>query len=114
MENHKRQFYRINYPVDARPRLRINKKSYDIIDISEEGIKFRYDEVLEERHLGAKIRGTITFKGGQALDLKGTVTRLFKEDMIIKPKESISYEDIIIKEQLYILKNYPLLKFSQE
>lgn len=107
-----RRYYRIDYPPDARPRFRIKKRNYEVIDISEEGVKFCYDERIRNMLKGKKIRGKIMFKSGQSLDLEGKIIRLLDKDIVIKPKENISYEDVIIKEQIYILKNYPLLKLE--
>jgi len=111
MEN-KRRFYRIEYPTDARPKLRIKKKSYEVIDISEEGVKFCYNEPAEEMHIGDKIKGEIVFRNNQSIRLEGRVMRLLKKNIIVKPKKSIPYEEVIIKEEIYVLKNYPLLKYA--
>ncbi len=111
MEN-KRESYRNEYPPSARPKLRIDKKSYEVLDISEEGVRFCYNEPIKDIKVGDKIKGEIMFKNNQSINLEGKVIALRGRDVVVKPNQSISREDIIVKEEIGILRDYPLRKSS--
>lgn len=91
-----REFFRVKYPAADRPKLTIAKEEFDIVDISEKGIKF---------DLKKTIRATITFHDGESLTIEGKFLRTDDNEIVIQPLEGISSERIT-KEQKYLREKY--------
>ena len=66
----RRRFFRLRYPPDARPLLRIGKNTFEVVDISERGIGF-----LNERNVQFSdwVKGSITFRDGVTMDVEGKI-----------------------------------------
>ncbi|MEE9609726.1 MAG: hypothetical protein V3W19_00660 [Desulfatiglandales bacterium] len=91
-----REFFRVKYPVADRPKLKIAREEFDIVDISEKGIKF---------DLKKTIHATITFHDGESLTIEGRFLRTHNNEIVIQPLEAISSERIT-KEQRNLQKKY--------
>ena len=92
----KRGFFRVKYPAVDRPKLTIAQEEFDIVDISEKGIKF---------DLKKTVHATITFHDGESLTIEGKFLRSQDNEIVIQPLEDISFERIN-KEQRYLNKKY--------
>ncbi len=92
----RRDHFRIKYPHVERPKLEILGENFDIIDISERGIKF---------YGGPKFQTTITFHDGEFFDIEGKVLRTQNNEMVVQLLQSIPFERII-KEQRYLVTKY--------
>lgn len=108
--DNRREHYRIIYPLTCRPKLKIVRKEYDVVDISESGIKFlfRKDPALTA---GAAIRGEMTFAAGDSLNIEGKILRIDEEIVILKLNRKIPFWKIV-DEQRYIKENYPEYRLS--
>jgi PilZ domain. len=58
-----REFYRIAYPAKARPRLHVSGFDFEVLDLSERGIRFRLGEAMAPE-AGHQLRGTVRFVRG--------------------------------------------------
>ncbi|NOZ68617.1 MAG: PilZ domain-containing protein [Deferribacteres bacterium] len=101
----RREHYRIRYPLTGRPRLTISDKEYEVIDLSESGLKFLCREV-DEFTAGAAVRVTITFNDGESLHVKGKILRTAEKVSVISFSEDIPFGRIL-KEQRYLKVHYP-------
>ena len=101
----KREHYRIVYPLSCRPKLKIIKKEYEVMDISESGIKFLHRNGIELTP-GSKIHAEITFDNGTSLDIDGEILRIDDYIMILKLQHSVPFWKIV-DEQRYIKDKYP-------
>jgi hypothetical protein len=101
----RREYFRIIYPLACRPKLIISGKEYDVIDISEHGIRFTCKE-MNEFQPGLDVNIKVTFNNSEPLDLKGIVLRIDKKIAVMSLTKSIPL-DRIIAEQRYIKLNYP-------
>ena len=101
----RREYFRIIYPLACRPKLIFSGNEYDVIDISEKGIKFICKE-MNEFQQGLEVKINITFNNADPLALKGIVLRIDKKIAVLSLTESIPL-DRIIAEQRYIKLNYP-------
>ncbi len=103
----KREHFRVRYPVSCRPTLKIESENYDLIDISENGVRFLYknEKLL---HPGLDIDAIITFQDKMSLKVEGRVIRLNKRFTvaIMALKESLPMNRII-QEQRFIMEHYP-------
>ncbi|MEQ8171544.1 MAG: PilZ domain-containing protein [Candidatus Eremiobacterota bacterium] len=99
----RRRFYRIKYPLIERPKIILDNKSYQVIDISEGGIKFFSPVTIFK--INQYIKGTITFHDGEVLEVEGHVLRLQNKRIIILLDIKIPLQRIL-KEQRFLIKKY--------
>ena len=106
----RREFFRVVYPVTDRPTLEIDGKEYQIVDLSEFGIKF-FTHSVGAFYANLPVRIQITFHDGKTLNLLGTILRLEGEGeeeeiaVILLSKEIPTSR--IMKEQRYLINKYP-------
>lgn len=93
----KREVLRVAYNSDKKPVLLINKDSYDILDISETGIRFLNKQNSKFKK---KIKGVITLFCGVTMDISGIIVRRHENQIAVFLKNPIKQE-IILKEKLY-------------
>ncbi|MDH4027873.1 MAG: PilZ domain-containing protein [Nitrospirota bacterium] len=101
----KRQHYRIVYPISCRPSLKITRKEFEVVDISESGIRF-LNKKWAPFTPGVRIQAEITFNDGDTLEIDGEILRVDDQVSILKLHNSIPFWKIV-EEQRYIKKNYP-------
>lgn len=70
----RRAFYRIRYPATDRPRLVLGTAICEVVDCSEQGIRFRLPEPAE-LCAGAPFRARLRLGCGADLPVAGTVLR---------------------------------------
>jgi hypothetical protein len=58
------------YPPNKRPTLKIRDNELEIINISEEGLKFLN---FMQRKFGEKVSGTVIFSNGNSIDVIGKI-----------------------------------------
>lgn len=66
----RRKYIRLVYPLMTRPRLKIRKHEFEVINISQEGLKFRNYKQIK---LGEIIYGTVTLLTGKSLRITGKI-----------------------------------------
>ena len=66
----RRRFFRLEYPSNDRPLLKIGKNTFEVVDISERGIRF-----LNERNVQFSdwVRGIVIFRDGVTMDFEGKI-----------------------------------------
>ena len=101
----RREHYRIRYPLRFRPVLKFSGKKFEIIDISESGIKFYCENTVGFRS-GQEMEGTVIFTDGKSLALKGTILRIYKRTAIVWLSVYIPFSHII-REQRFLKTHYP-------
>jgi hypothetical protein len=107
----KRGYFRIEYPASIRPTLEIRKHEFEIVDISEKGVKFSAGKEIK---FGRWVTGNVTFHDGQAIDIEGRIAWKRGESvgmfLTVKP---IPYPKII-SEQRFLARFKPENGFSGE
>jgi len=99
-EKNKREFYRIRYPLNFRPILKLAANAYEVIDISEKGIKF-FCKKLYELKSNIEVEFKITFHDNESLNLKGKILRVDEHTVVIYLREAIPFGRIV-QEQRYV------------
>lgn len=101
-----REFYRVEYPEQERPTLKIGEDELPVIDISEKGGKFLSDKDVKIDP-GAKVEGTITFHNGETITVAGEALRAFNDQVVIcfTRHRGIPFS-IILNEQRYLREIY--------
>lgn len=69
-DTERRKYIRLVYPPMTRPRLKIRKHDFEVINISQEGLKFINYKKIE---LGEIIYGTVTLLTGKSLKITGKI-----------------------------------------
>ena len=100
----KRKHYRVVYPPMARPKLVMWGQELEVIDISENGIKFISDLDMARR-ISRKSRGKLILKNGNTIEVEGVILRIQDEQTILYLSRGIPYH-AIVAEQRYLLSHY--------
>jgi PilZ domain-containing protein len=96
---HRREYFRVQYPTVARPRLELAGKSYAVIDISERGLRYRVGD--SEPEAGTEFTGLVHFKQGDMVDVRGTVLRVVDGQVSCALSVGVPFK-VIIDEQRYL------------
>lgn len=78
---------------------------FEIIDISESGIKFLCNNI-EDFKSGQKLQGTVIFHDGKSMSMKGNVLRIYKKTAIVSLSVNVPFSRII-SEQRFLKTHYP-------
>jgi hypothetical protein len=95
-----RQHYRIQYPVAARPHITIEGRSFEVIDLSEGGVRFRTEDTPSFA-MADEVSGRVRFRRTEAVHVKGAVVRLGGREVALKLDVAIPLR-VIIEEQRYL------------
>ncbi len=101
---HPREHYRVAYPTVARPKLLVQGHTFDVVDVSERGIRFRLGEATPPTP-GFEIEGTVRFKRGETVDVRGTVLRLDDGEVCARLEQGVPLR-VIMEEQRFLLQRY--------
>ncbi len=72
-----RQHPRLSFSGRPAPRLETDARSYEIVDLSPSGVRFRSSSaVLPEVTLGEVLKGTIRFPANRSIEIAGRVLRV--------------------------------------
>ena len=95
-----REHYRIEYPTAARPRLLVNGQQREVIDVCEQGLRYRAGDG-EQRKLGEEVEGVVHFRRGEQVRVLGTVVRLTDGEVALQLSVGIPLR-VVLEEQRYI------------
>jgi hypothetical protein len=98
-----REFYRIAYPAKARPRLHVSGFDFEVLDLSERGIRFRLGEAMAPE-AGHQLRGTVRFIRGVTAEVGGTILRVRDGQVAAVLEEGVP-ASVIRAEQRFLLEN---------
>ena len=110
-----RNYFRVEYPADVRPVIRIKDGSYRVINLCEGGVKFTFPtrefdiKQLEKEEITA----TITFHNHDKSEVIGTIIRTEKDSVILKLSQGIPFQKIMA-EQRFLLNKYGTLRRPSE
>ena len=96
MEN-RRQFFRIEYPEKMGPRFVIKGLAYQVLDLSEHGIKLKALSSITFK-VGEKVVGSLSFPSGESMLTFGNIRRLTVDTISIQFNQPVPYR-IIMSEQ---------------
>jgi len=96
----RRQSYRVRYPEENNPKIVIKEVEYDILDLSETGLRFKLKEDLKLP--GDLFHAQVKLHDGKEVDVLGRIIRITGEDaaMFLVVKK-IPYQ-IILSEQAFL------------
>jgi hypothetical protein len=94
----RRSEYRVVYPLTDRPRLRIDRNEYEILNLSEGGLRFQLKKPLDQG-IDPTVAGTVIFPDGNNAPVEGTLLRTEENDLAVRLSQKIPYRRIV-QEQL--------------
>ena len=98
MNDTRRAFHRILYPLDEQPVLRLAGETYRVRDCSERGLSFLRgggETFAPDRPL----RGRVEFRDGAAVEVSGRVVRIFADLVAVELTERGIPRDTIVSER---------------
>jgi hypothetical protein len=98
---HEREHYRVAYPSALRPKLVVHGLGFDVVDISERGIRFRLGNA-HEPDPGLELQGEVRFKRGETITVRGTVLRVHNGEVAAHLDDGIPLR-LVMDEQRFIL-----------
>ena len=103
MSKQKRQFFRIEYPVEERPWLLLGNDKFEVLDASERGLRI---VPLKGQPLPTMVKGTLQFRDGSECQVAGNVSRQTEEGhLVVQLTLGISLT-LIMKEQRRLIQKY--------
>lgn len=106
-----RAYYRLYYPRDARPTLKIGSDCYEVIELSEHGLRFDHgDRALKDY---TDVQGIICFRDGEKQEISGVVTRRYGNETVMMMTRGVSFGRMM-REQRYVLSKYTRIRTSEE
>lgn len=104
-----RNHYRIQFPVNERPKFRAGRGQYfDVVNMSEQGLSIV--GVTERLKVGAHINGRITLPDNQVVVVGGRIIRKTLEEAIIHLDKVGVPLPVIMELQRYLLQKYNSLE----
>lgn len=98
---HEREHYRVAYPTKLRPRFEVQDFTFDVVDISERGLRFRLGSAVEPAP-GNEVQGTVRFRRGETITVRGTVLRVIDHEVAMRLEEGVPLR-VIMEEQRFLL-----------
>ncbi len=101
---HPREHYRIMYPTSARPLFVSGILERDVIDVSEQGMRFRLADG-EGCEQGTPVEGVVRFRRGDEVKVSGTAVRVDGREVAVHLSVGVPLR-IIIDEQRYLREHH--------
>ncbi len=95
-----REHFRIPYPMAARPTFRLVGQSFEVVDVSEGGLKFLVGEA-DPPPVGEMLSGALTLVRGDTVVVTGRVLRV-AEGLVVLQLETYLPFRLILEEQRYL------------
>ena len=96
----RRRHYRVRYPITVRPLFVSQLGTFEVVELSEGGIKFRFDRDSLE-YLNFTIFGEIQFHDGKSVPIQGNIIRLERNRAVAQltsqiPPKRIRKEELLV------------------
>jgi hypothetical protein len=90
----RRKEYRVRYPITDRPRLRLDSEEFEVINLSEGGLKFHFQDPLRFVPWPT-LQGTLVFADGETKPVQGSVLRTEQDGLAVELSSKIPYRRIV-------------------
>lgn len=98
---HEREHYRVAYPTQLRPKFLVQGFTFDVVDISERGLRFRLGDAATP-DAGNEVQGTVRFRSGETITVRGTVLRVDGREVAVRLEEGVPLR-VIMEQQRFLL-----------
>jgi len=100
----RRAFYRLQYPTSARPKLLIEGYTFDVLDLSEGGLRF-HTGPHPAPEVGTTFRGTVRVRRGDMIHTHGDVLRVDHSEVAARLVVGIPFQTIM-EEQRFVFEGF--------
>ena len=100
----RRKHFRLRYPLGAGPLLVIGEKQFQIVELSEGGLQFTFED--SALVVGESVTGKLRFAGGIELPVTGKLVRVDEGRVAVELTTKVG-QDRIISEQKRIIRAFP-------
>lgn len=107
LDNCRREYYRLRYPVRNRPTLSLSNQTYHVAEISERGLRFCRRISGDEFEVGKMLVGKLSLSATN-LEIRGRVKRRDGDEIVVVDVEGISF-GCVLDEQRRIAGAYLIL-----
>lgn len=97
----KRNHYRIEYPPAARPVLLIGGRSYEILNLSEQGLKYDHPGGSKPA-IGEPLSGTIVFADRKRVEVEGSVLRVVGSTVVAHLGRGVPFGKIMAEQRRFL------------
>lgn len=98
---HEREHYRVAYPTQLRPKFLVQGFTFDVVDISERGLRFRLGDAATP-DAGNEVQGTVRFRSGETITVRGAVLRVDGREVAVRLEEGVPLR-VIMEQQRFLL-----------
>ncbi len=88
----KRRYYRVKYPPTERAKLKTGEYEFEVMDISEKGLRFLNDK---GQKFTEWVRGTVIFHDGEMLDIEGRIVWRRDDEISLRLITPVPYVRIL-------------------
>ncbi|MDV7105371.1 PilZ domain-containing protein [Vibrio sp. TH_r3] len=104
-QSQRREYFRLRYPKNERPRAIILNRDFRVCEISEKGTRILFTNSHPVSR-GVTIRGSIRFHDGTEIEIEGHVIRLDDNELVAQLTKGPDLKRMTT-EQIYLRKKYP-------
>jgi hypothetical protein len=107
MNDERREYFRIRYPSVERPELELGDDRFDVVELSEGGLRVLGDfGELESGHL---VEGALRLLCGSSLKVTAAFSRIEDGEAVFDNLQGVSFAEML-NEQRYLIRKYPSVK----
>ena len=105
-ERPSRNYFRLEYPKDARPQIAIGKGKFPVINLSEKGVKFSFDarRTSFDLETEADFDATIIFQDSGHAKVIGKVLRIDSDAVVLELSEGVPLQRIMTEQRILLNK----------
>ncbi|WP_141734675.1 PilZ domain-containing protein [Oligoflexus tunisiensis] len=105
-EKPSRNYFRLEYPKEARPHIAIGDGKFPVINLSEKGVKFSFDAKRSTFVLDtdADFDATIIFQDKGCAQVTGKVLRIDADAVVLQFSEGVPLQRIMTEQRLLLNK----------
>jgi hypothetical protein len=106
-EESRRAVYRVVYPIVERPTLEIGRFLYEVVDCSEQGLRY---EIQNGRApvVGTELGGVVQFRRGEETEIAGEVIRSRGGVVVLALDPPLPFAEILAEQRYLRSKGYTL------
>ena len=104
MPEQRREYFRLEYPETYRPTLQSRNEDYEVVDLSEFGVKFKVNDI-EPFLLGDEVAANIRFHDDEYFECRGKVIRFGQAEVVINLSDPLPLQKIR-SEHIYLINKY--------
>jgi hypothetical protein len=109
MPESRRAHYRVTYPFVERPIFEIGRRTYEIVECSERGLRYSISDRAVPK-LGSELGGSVQFRRGKRVEVAGEVARTNSGVVVlVLLLQPIPMAEILLEQQYLRAKGYTLL-----